>query len=213
MSVPSNSGRRPSGEHPGAACSNVDTTCFSGRFDVFTPALKRVPLVTEIRRIFVCEGAHVSQIPTVSRDTPANVAVQALLARHFELMRASSPTESCHVMEPDALLERDAVLFAARDGDNVLGVGALTVIAPEHGELKSMHTVAEARGRGVGRAVLATLIAEARAQGLTRLSLETGSAEMFAPARALYAAHGFEECPPFGTYVLDPLSVFMTRTL
>ena len=27
------------------------------------------------------------------------------------------------------------------------------------------------------------------------------------------AAHGFAECPPFGDYVHDPLSVFMTRTL
>ncbi|MEX0312416.1 MAG: GNAT family N-acetyltransferase [Tateyamaria sp.] len=146
-------------------------------------------------------------------DTPANADVQALLRRHFELMRSQSPAESCHVMEPEALLERDAVLFSARDGDTVLGVGALTVIAPGHGELKSMHTAAEARGRGVGRAVLEALIAEARARGLTRLSLETGSAEAFAPARALYAAHGFADCPPFGDYVLDPLSVFMTRTV
>ena len=65
----------------------------------------------------------------------------------------------------------------------------------------------------MARAILASLLDEARAQGLTRVSLETGSAEMFAPARALYAAHGFEDCPPFGSYVEDPLSVFMTRTL
>ncbi|MBY5934744.1 GNAT family N-acetyltransferase [Tateyamaria omphalii] len=150
---------------------------------------------------------------SVTPDTPATPDVQALLGRHFALMRSQSPAESCHVMEPDTLLEAGATLYAARDGDAVLGVGALTVIAPGHGELKSMHTAAEARGRGVARAVLAALMSEARAQGLTRLSLETGSAEVFAPARALYAAHGFEECPPFGDYVLDPLSVFMTRTL
>jgi len=149
----------------------------------------------------------------VTPDTPASADVDALLRRHFALMRSQSPAESCHVMEPEALLERDAVLFAARDGDAVLGVGALTVIAPGHGELKSMHTAAEARGRGVGRAVLAALMDAARERGLTRLSLETGSADAFAAARALYAAHGFVECPPFGDYVVDPLSVFMTRTL
>ena len=33
------------------------------------------------------------------------------------------------------------------------------------------------------------------------------------PARALYSAHGFADGPPFGSYVNDPLSVFMTRTL
>lgn len=143
-------------------------------------------------------------------DTPE---VTALLLRHFELMRASSPEESCHVMEPDALLERDAALFAARDGDVVLGVGAIAVIGPDHGELKSMHTAAEARGRGVARAVLMALLSHAREIGMTRVSLETGTAELFTPARALYAANGFSDCPPFGSYIEDPLSVFMTRAL
>ena len=150
---------------------------------------------------------------TVTPDTPASPDVAALLTRHFELMRATSPEESCHVMTPDTLLARDVSLFAARAGEAVLGVGALAVIAPGHGELKSMHTAAEARGRGVARAVLAALMDAARAQGLTRLSLETGSADEFAAARARYTAHGFEPCPPFGDYVLDPLSVFMTRVL
>ena len=63
------------------------------------------------------------------------------------------------------------------------------------------------------RAILAALLQAALDQGMERVSLETGSAEVFAPARALYAAHGFEDCPPFGHYTLDPLSVFMTRTL
>ncbi|MEM8655169.1 MAG: GNAT family N-acetyltransferase [Pseudomonadota bacterium] len=149
----------------------------------------------------------------VARARPDAPEIEALLVRHFALMRATSPAESCHVMEPGTLLENEAVLFAARDGDAVLGVGAVTEIAPGHGELKSMHTAAEARGRGVARAVLQALMGHARDTGLTRLSLETGSAEEFAPARALYAAHGFQDCPPFGSYVVDPLSVFMTRTL
>lgn len=149
----------------------------------------------------------------VSRGSVDDPDVQALLRRHFDLMRASSPEESCHVMDPGALSERGVVLFAARDGDTVLGVGALARLAPGHGELKSMHTAAEARGRGVARAILAALLVAAGDQGMTRVSLETGSADIFAPARALYTAHGFEECPPFGDYVADPLSVFMTRTL
>ena len=149
----------------------------------------------------------------VVRDTPDSADVRALLMRHFEVMRAGFPEESCHVLDPGALLERGAVLFAARGGDTVLGVGALAQVGPDHGELKSMHTLTEARGRGVGRAILAALLEEARARGMARVSLETGSAEMFTPARALYSAHGFADGPPFGSYVNDPLSVFMTRTL
>ena len=148
--------------------------------------------------------------------TPASVDepdVRALLLTHHQLMRESSPEESCHVMDPDSLLEAGAVLLAARSGDGLLGVGAMKPLDASHGELKSMHTTAAARGQGVGRQVLTALMQVARERGLTRLSLETGSAEMFAPARALYADHGFQACAPFGDYVEDPLSVFMTRTL
>lgn len=151
---------------------------------------------------------------TVAFDIPTTPDVRALLERHFNLMRAGSPAESCHVMQPDALLERGAILVAAREKDGaLLGIGALTRIAPNHGELKSMHTASEARGQGVGQAVLAELINTARARDMTRLSLETGSSDIFAPARALYARNGFASCGPFGDYRLDPLSVFMTRTL
>lgn len=148
--------------------------------------------------------------------TPASAGdadVTALLTRHLRLMQAQSPPESCHVMAPAALFDAGAVVLAAREGDVVLGVGALKPLDAAHGELKAMHCAAEARRRGVGRALLTALIALARAKGLTRLSLETGTEAVFAPARALYAAHGFEVCPPFGTYVFDPLSVFMTRQL
>ena len=45
------------------------------------------------------------------------------------------------------------------------------------------------------------------------MSLETGSAPAFAPARSLYESFGFTYCPPFGDYVDDPNSVFLTRVL
>ena len=53
---------------------------------------------------------------------------------------------------------------------------------------------------------------EAQRRGYDRLSLETGSQDFFVPARELYARHGFGACAPFGSYVDDPNSVFMTRT-
>jgi putative acetyltransferase len=150
---------------------------------------------------------------SVTIDSPATPDVRALLERHFVLMRAASPAESCHVMEPDRLLDSGAVLVAARAGGVVLGVGALACVERGHGELKSMHTAAQARGKGVARAVLSALIDRALAQGMARLSLETGSAAPFAPARSLYLRNGFTLCPPFGDYVADPLSVFMTCRL
>ena len=150
---------------------------------------------------------------TLARATGPTPAIAALLDAHFQLMRSTSPAESCHVMEPSAVFEEADVVVTAAQGAAQLGIGALKQIGPDHGELKSMHTFAAARGQGIGAAILDDLMARAREMGLTRLSLETGSMPEFAAARKLYANHGFEECPPFGNYVLDPLSTFMTRTL
>jgi putative acetyltransferase len=80
-------------------------------------------------------------------------------------------------------------------------------------EVKSMHTAEPSRRKGIGTAMLRHIIATARAQGMSRLSLETGSWEFFEPARALYRKHGFIECAPFGDYVLDPNSIFMTLSI
>jgi len=46
-------------------------------------------------------------------------------------------------------------------------------------------------------------------------ALEFGDRLMaaFEPARQLYAACGFTSCKPFGDYVNDPNSVFMTMEL
>ncbi len=76
-------------------------------------------------------------------------------------------------------------------------------------ELKSMHCHDTLRGRGAGRALLAYLTAQAKQSGYQTLWLETGTADLFAPARALYKSVGFVECAPFGSYVADPLSTFM----
>ncbi|MFD3191985.1 GNAT family N-acetyltransferase [Sedimentitalea sp. HM32M-2] len=139
--------------------------------------------------------------------------VQALLDRHWQLMRQTSPPDSCHVMDARALVQADAHLLAVFDGDRALGVGAITAISDTEAELKSMHTLAAARGRGVGRTILRALLDQARAAGYRTVSLETGAGPQFRAARRLYAQEGFEPCPPFGDYRADPFSVYMTRDI
>lgn len=133
-----------------------------------------------------------------------------LLATHVAFCRASSPPESTHVLDLDTLQSPEIAFWSAWDGASLLGCAALKALDPTHGEIKSMHTAAAHRGRGVGLALLRHMVGEARSRGYRRLSLETGSMAAFAPARALYARFGFVECPPFGSYRLDPNSVFMT---
>ena len=147
----------------------------------------------------------------IAADDPRAADVRALLERHLAFANDHSPPEDVHALDVDALVDPSITFVSYRVDGELLGVGALKDLGEGHGELKSMHTAVEARGRGVGSSVLAHLVALARSQGLTRLSLETGTPDAFAPARALYARHGFVECGPFGDYVLSDYSTFMTR--
>jgi putative acetyltransferase len=137
----------------------------------------------------------------------------ALLGKHMETMQAASPAESVHALDLSGLNKPEISFWAVWDGDTLLGVGALKALDVEHGEIKSMHTAAIARKRGVGQAMLMHIMDSAKAKGMTRLSLETGSMDEFIPARTLYASNGFALCAPFGDYWDDPASVCMTRVI
>lgn len=151
--------------------------------------------------------------PEIRAVDPGDAALAPLIERHLTLMHASSPACSVHAMDATDMAEAGVRFFAAFDGDEPVAMGALKVIAPKHGELKSMHVVEERRGGELASAILGRLIDEARKLGLTRVSLETGSQPAFNPAHRFYQRHGFAECPPFEGYVLDPHSIFMTRAL
>jgi len=149
----------------------------------------------------------------VKPDDPRRDDVTALLLEHLDDMRATSPPESIHALDIDALAVPGITFVTARDGDVLLGCGALKELSSDHGEVKSMRTTAAARGRGVAASVLGWLLTEARTRGLGRVSLETGTEDYFAAAHRLYLRHGFVDCEPFGDYTLDPHSRYMTLAL
>lgn len=139
--------------------------------------------------------------------------VIAMLRFHFDTNISVTPPGSAHVFDLSRLKQPDVSFWSAWEGETLMGVGALKRLNARDGEVKSMHTLKTARRAGVGSTLLGHIMQEARAMGLTRLFLETGSFDYFAPARALYARHGFVECPPFEGYKPDPNSTFMTREI
>ncbi|WP_433786732.1 GNAT family N-acetyltransferase [Actinomycetospora sp. CA-101289] len=139
--------------------------------------------------------------------------VAALLGEHLAEMRAVSPPESTHALDLDGLRRPEVTFWTVWDGADLLGCGALLELDPAHGEIKSMRTASTRQGRGVGAALVVHVVAEAHRRGYRRLSLETGSSAHFAPARRLYARHGFVPCPPFGDYPDDPHSAHMELVL
>lgn len=149
----------------------------------------------------------------IVEDDLTGSEIAALLRLHLDEMFQWSPPESVHAMPIERLRQPDVAFYSAWDGAVLTGCGALKQLDAAHGELKSMRAAPEYRGKGVGKAILLHLLAEARARGYARVSLETGRPEPFLPARRLYEAHGFVECPPFADYVLDDFSICMTRQL
>ncbi len=126
--------------------------------------------------------------------------MRALLERHLGFCLSETPPEHSFALDVDGLLDQRVTFVSCRDGDTVLGVAAIKELDTRHAEIKSMHTVAEARGRGVGRALLSHLLDTARTRGYRLVSLETGTTPGFAAARALYESAGFTPTGPFGGY-------------
>jgi putative acetyltransferase len=150
---------------------------------------------------------------SIRLDDLSGPEIAQLLQEHLDEMHQLSPPESVHALDLDALRQPDIAFWTVWSGEKLAGCGALKELDPTHGEIKSMRTPHEFRGKGAGKFVLRHILDEARRRGYTRLSLETGSMAAFDPARRLYESHGFEYCGPFADYVLDPNSVFMTLEL
>ena len=168
-------------------------------------------------RVDVVNGKFEAMI-SIDRDDPTRDDVHQLLSEHLADMFATSPAESVHALDHSALLAPSITFWTAREGRDLLGCGALRLLespagSPIYGEVKSMRTAASARGRGVATLMLRHILDDARARNVERIYLETGTEDYFAPARRLYARHGFTECTPFADYVLDPNSVFMVKHL
>jgi putative acetyltransferase len=150
----------------------------------------------------------------IAIDDPRKADVRALLERHLTFCQSETPPEHSFALDADALVQPTIAFFSYRDSDGtVLGVGAIRELDPAHAELKSMHTAAEARGRGVGRAVLEHLLSVARSRGYQRVSLETGTTPGFTAARAMYRSCGFVPGEPFAGYVRTGDNTFYTLAL
>lgn len=149
----------------------------------------------------------------IRKDDLNSPEVAALLQAHLDHAARHSPPESIHALDLAGLQAPEITFWGVWADGMLLGFGALRELAPDHGEIKSMHTALAHRGKGVAAHLLAYILREAKARSYQRVSLETGSMEGFAPARALYARFGFRVCPPFAEYREDPNSVCMTFEL
>ena len=149
----------------------------------------------------------------IAIEDPRTPDVTNLLQSHLAFCQSVTPAESVYALDVEKLASPDVTVFALRENGVLLGVGALRQLEPGHAEIKSMHTSANSRGKGVGKAVVAQILDFARARDIERVSLETGNYEAFQPARKLYESFGFQPCEPFGDYLPSAISICMTKYL
>ena len=149
----------------------------------------------------------------IETDDLSRVQVRALLQEHLDNMYELSPPEQVFALDLSKLKVPEITVWTIWDDRQLLGCGAVKELSSVHGEIKSMRTPNAARRKGAGRRILEHIIAVASHRGYRTLSLETGSHPAFEAAHSLYRNHGFSVSGPFGTYKLDPHSVFMQLQL
>ncbi|MGB3725678.1 MAG: GNAT family N-acetyltransferase [Glaciecola sp.] len=147
----------------------------------------------------------------IKKDNLEGGEVIALLQEHLADMYATSPPDSVHALDIDALKSPSITFFSAWVNCSLAGCVAIKTLNAESAELKSMRTVRHFRSSGVASKLLMFVLDFAKEQGYRKISLETGTQDYFLPARNVYKKFGFADCGPFSAYKLDSNSHFMSR--
>jgi len=121
------------------------------------------------------------------------------------------PEESRHAFSIDKLLNENVAFFVTRYQGEPAGCGGIKLFGTEFGEVKRMYVRPNFRGLGLGKEMLKHLSAYAKQNAVRLLRLETGIHQI--EAIGLYEQMGFQRCPPFADYKLDPHSVYMEKVI
>jgi GNAT superfamily N-acetyltransferase len=136
-------------------------------------------------------------------DAPGVDEMRRLVLEHAA---ARATTPGVEFMRADALglpgpyVAPRGGLWLARAGDEGIGCVALRPLDTGTAEVKRMYVTPAWRGRGVGRALLESLLAAARKRGYATLRL--GTLDDMLAAQALYQSLGFA---PIARYRPDEL--------
>lgn len=163
---------------------------------------------------------------TIAAEDPRQADMEMLICELNRFLMAHSPPESCFLMSVNDMIDHDMTVYIARDQEgSAVACAALRRLpadwsaAPDGlmgerwGEVKRMYTRPEARGHGIGTAMLAKIEDEARRHGINRLVLETGLEETHQGAHATYKKAGFAYRGSFGDYPKSKWNVYMEKAL
>ncbi len=146
---------------------------------------------------------------TITAESPDTLDGRQIIEELDDEIGPMYPRESQHGYSIEQLISEHVAFFVIRVDGQLAGCGGVQLYGNEYGELKRMYVRPAFRGMGLARSLIDRLTEHARAEGVTTLRLETGIHQY--AAIHLYSRMGFVEIPPFGSYQVDPLSVFYQR--
>ena len=150
---------------------------------------------------------EIKPISNISED------VDALIQMSREYQAGLYPPESIHQEDPQALLAQNIYFIGAYLDSDLLGIGAVKRVeaTPRYGEIKNLFVDPKHRGRGASRIIMSALEQHLLDNIIMHCYLETGPNQP--ESIGLYKSLGYRECPAYGDYQPDPLSLFMEKKL
>lgn len=128
-------------------------------------------------------------------DSQASVAIQQAFVADITSRYPGWTPASSQSVRSSELAPPDGVWVVAYLSGRVVGCGGLQRLDAETSEIRRLYLDQQARGRGIGRALLGQLEDHARRLGYQRARLTTGDAQP--EALGLFRSSGYEEIAPF----------------
>ncbi len=139
----------------------------------------------------------------------------ALIKELDEYQASLYPAESNHLDSLETLCRSNVYMVGvtqswAKENDRVIAIGAVKMFK-NYGEIKRVYVPDEHRGKGLAKMIMSALEKKLIDQSINKARLETGIHQQ--GAIGLYRKLGYKQCAPFGAYLSDPLSIFMSKRL
>lgn len=152
-------------------------------------------------------------VASIRRIESQSADLARLVCLTDEYLSGLYPAESNHLEDVGVLLGSKALMLGAWRDEQMVGCGAVKFMDDDgvYGEIKRVFVLPDHRGQGISKAIMQVLEDGLRSRRIGLARLETGISQP--EAIGLYRRLGYQERGPFGRYRLDPLSLFMEKSL
>ena len=130
-------------------------------------------------------------------DSAVSIALQQAFFADIASRYPGWEPDASQPVDPAELTPPTGVWLVAYLADKAVGCGGLQALDRDTAEIRRIFLAQSARGRGIGRTLLAELERHAQQLGYRRVRLTTGDQQ--AEALRLFQTGGYVEVPPFTT--------------